>query len=103
MPNYSGVFRWGDSSSLPSVTSGTAVASTAVFGSQTRTIRVMSPVASCRILVHDGTVSSVTVDATGMQLFPSAAPEYFVVTPGQRLGAHVQGVTTASVFVTEAI
>jgi hypothetical protein len=100
---FTGAYRWGASTSLPSITSTSVVASTAVFGSQTRTIRVLCPVASCQVLVIDANISSTVVDATGMQLFPSAAPEYFVVGPGQRLAAHHQGVTTASVFVTEAL
>ena len=101
MPNYNGTIRWGDSSSLPSVTSGTAVASTAVFGSQTRTIRVISPVGSCQVLVSEGTVSSTTVNSRGMLILPGLTPEYMRVSPGQQLYAHLQGVTTAAIWVTE--
>lgn len=102
MPNFSGAFRWGPSTSL-SVTSGTAVASTAVFGSQTRTIRVISPVGSCNALIIDGNVGSVAIDTTGMPILPAIAPEVMTVSPGQRLAAHCQSVTTATVWVTEAL
>lgn len=99
MPNFS-TYRWGATTSLGSVGSGTAVASTAVFGTQTRTIRVVSSVGSCSALVADGAVTSTVVDTTGMYLPPNV-PEYFVVTPGQKLAVHGQSVTTTAVFVTE--
>jgi|SRR5262245_11219076 len=101
MPNFSGAYRWGETTSL-NVTSGTAVASTAVFGTQTRTIRVISSVASCNALVIDANVSSVTVDTAGMYI-PPALPEYFVVGPGQRLAVHGATVTSNTVWVTQGI
>ena len=101
MSNFNGTYRWGATTSLNNVASGTAVASTAVFGSQTRRIRVMSSVGSVSVLVADGAVSSVTVDTTGMLIAPGV-PEYFLVTPGQTLAAHSQSVTTTGVYVTEA-
>ena len=99
MPNYSGNWRWGATTSLGSIASGTAVAS-AVFGSQTRIVRVISSVGSCSVLISDAAVTSTVVDNTGMYIAPGF-PEYFVVTPGQRINAHQQGVTTTSIFVTE--
>lgn len=99
MPNF-GAYRWGATTSLGSVTSGTAVASTAVFGTQTRTIRVISSVGSCSVLVSDAAVASTAIDTTGMLISPGV-PEYFVVSPGQRLSAHGQSVTTTAVYVTE--
>ena len=94
-------YRWGGSSSL-AVTSGTAVLSTAVFGSQTRTIRVMTTAAAVSVLVTDAAVSSTAVDTTGMPL-PLNVPEYFIVTPGQKLAAHSQSATSTAVWVTEGV
>ena len=102
MANFSGAHRWGPSTSL-SVGSTTAVASTAVFGTQCRTIRVISAVGSCNALVIDATVSSVLVDTTGMLILPGLPPEPIQVGPGQRLALHGRSVTTAVVWVTEAL
>ena len=92
--------RWGGSTSL-AVGSTTAVASTAVFGTQCRTIRVQSTVGSCNALVIDGDVSSLVVNTTGMPLVPGLPPEYIQVGPGQRLALHGQSVTTAVVWIAE--
>src|SRR5262245_25076482 len=99
MPNI-GAYRWGPTTSL-NVTSGTAVAS-AVFGSQTRTVRIISTVASCNALVSDAAVSSAAVDTGGMYLAPGAA-EYLIVGPGQRLNVHSQTVTSTVLWMTEGV
>ena len=100
MPNFSGAYRWGGTTSL-NVTSGTAVAS-AVFGSQTRTVRVISAVASCNVLISDAAVASAAVD-TGGAYMPPGVPDYLVVGPGQRFNVHSQTVTSNVVWMTEAI
>ena len=94
-------FRPGATTSL-NVTSGTVVAS-AVFGSQTRMIRMISSAASCNILISDAAVASTAVDTGGVLVLPSTAPEFLAVGPGQRLNVHSQTVTSSVLWVTEGL
>lgn len=75
-------------------TSTTSAASTA-FGAQTYQIRVCADVAT-HIRIGDGTPAAVAADT----LLPANVPEYFTVTPGQRIAA-VLGTGTGNLSVTE--
>lgn len=69
-----------------------ASAATTAFGPQTYQIRVVST-AAVQIRISDGTPTAVATDS----LLPANLPEYFAVTPGQKLAA----LGTATVSVTE--
>jgi len=75
-------------------TSTTSAASNA-FGTQTRQVRVVATVAT-NIRISDGTPTAVTTDP----LLPANLPEYFTVTPGQKIAA-ILGSGTGTLNVTE--
>jgi hypothetical protein len=92
-------FRWGASQSV-SVTSGTTPASSAVFGSQTRQIRVVTDRA-VNLLITDGAVTSTAINTTGAML-PANVVDYLTVTPGQRLSPTISGTaSTTTLTITE--
>ena len=89
---FNGGYRWGPSQSL-AVASG-AAGSSAVFGSQTRLVRLMSTL-PCTVLISETpSVSSTVVNNTGVPLAANV-PEIVRVTPGQRLSA-TQGTASAT-------
>jgi hypothetical protein len=81
--------RLGASQNLAST--GTSSA-TAAFGAQTLYVRVLAT-AAVQVRISDGTPTAVTTDTA---LAPNI-PEYFIVTPGQKLAS----IGTATVNVTE--
>ncbi len=77
--------RLGTVNNVTIATTSTAVASTA-FGAQTYQIRVAAPAACFALVVTPLTAS--TTDATAATtsaLIPANSPEYFKVSPGQKL------------------
>jgi hypothetical protein len=89
--------RQGSSRSNPAIAtqkivlSGSSVASNA-FGSQTYQIRVVAD-AAVNIIIGDGTPTALASSA----LLPANWPEYFTVTPGQKIAP----LGTGNVYVTE--
>ena len=79
--NYLGVGRLGATQSI-SVGSSSGT-STAVFGSQTRTIRIMATQPIAFLIGDAPSVSSTVINNTGATM-PASVVEYFLVTPGQR-------------------
>src|SRR5215510_5303171 len=82
---------------------GTSVAAINPFGAQTYQVRVVvfnagGTVTSARIRIGDGTPTATTADAA----IPLNVPEYFTVTPGQKIAGILTGTTpTATMSVTE--
>ncbi len=76
-------------------TSTTSAAATNAFGAQTYQIRVVATVAT-NIKIGNGSVTATTSDP----LVPANVPEYFTVTPGQKIAA-ILGTGTGSLYVTE--
>ncbi len=85
--------------------SGTSAAVTNPFGAQTYQIRVVvfnagGTVTSARIRIGDGTPTATTTDAA----IPLNTPEYFTVTPGQKIAGILTGSTpTATMSVSEIV
>jgi hypothetical protein len=79
------------------LTVGAASAASAVFGEQTRQIRV-SATAACRIRVGDGTPIAAATDA----YLPANVVEYIQVTPGQKIAA-IQETSSGKLSVTEIL
>jgi hypothetical protein len=85
--------------------SGTSAAVANPFGAQTYQIRVVvfntaGTVTSARIRIGDGTPTATTTDAA----IPLNTPEYFTVTPGQKIAGILTGTTpTATISVTEIV
>jgi hypothetical protein len=83
--------------------SGTSAAITNPFGAQTFQLRVVvfnagGTVTSARIRIGDGTPTATTTDAA----IPLNLPEYFTVTPGQKIAAILTGTSpTATMSITE--
>lgn len=73
--------RLGATNNVVVATTSTAVASSA-FGAQTMTIRVAAT-GTCFIKISDGSPTATTTDT---QIMPNY-PEYFIVTPGQKVSA----------------
>jgi hypothetical protein len=93
--------RLGAAQDVPLIGTG-STASTA-FGAQTYQIRVCAfnptgTVTSIRIRIGDGTPSAVATDTA----IPLNWPEYFTVTPGQKIAGILTGTTpTVTLSVTE--
>ena len=86
--------------STQSLTLGSSAgASTAVFGSQTYTIRVACNQQAQYIVGSSPSVSSTTILQTGA-LLPSGAIEWVSVAPGERLSA-ITSSTSALLTITE--
>lgn len=85
--------------------SGASAAVTNSFGAQTCQIRVVvfnagGTVTSARIRIGDGTPTATTSDTA----IPLNMPEYFTVTPGQKIAGILTGTTpTATMSVTEIV
>ncbi len=85
------------------VLSGTSAAVTNPFGAQTYQVRVVvfnagGTVTSARIRIGDGTPTAIATDA----VIPLNLPEYFTVTPGQKIAGILTGTSpTATMSVTE--
>jgi hypothetical protein len=77
--SFQPTFRLIAAQNLSSTTSSSA---TAAFGAQTTRIRVVAA-AAVNVRVGDGTPTAVATDT----LLVANYPEYFTVTPGQRLAA----------------
>jgi hypothetical protein len=83
--------------------SGTSTAVTNPFGAQTFQVRVIvfnagGTVTSARVRIGDGTPTATATDAS----IPLNLPEYFTVTPGQKIAAILTGTSpTATMSVTE--
>lgn len=89
--------RLGTVNNVVIATTSTAVASSA-FGSQTYQIRVAAPSACFALVVQPLTAS--TTDATAATtsaLIPANSPEYFKVSPGQKLSVFSASLQTVSV------
>jgi hypothetical protein len=76
-----------------------AAATTAVFGSQTYAIRVITD-KQVRLVVTDGAVTSALALSSGAML-PANVVEYFAVTPGQMLTAVSPVASNATITVAE--
>jgi hypothetical protein len=93
--------RLGTSQDVP--LTGTSAAVINPFGAQTYQVRVVvfnagGTVTSARIRIGDGTPTATTTDAA----IPLNVPEYFSVTPGQKIAGILTGTTpTATMSVTE--
>lgn len=97
MPFNESSARLGATNNVVIATTSTAVAS-AAFGAQTYQIRVAAP-AACYVLVAQPLTAS-TTDATASTTspyLPANQPEYFTVTPGQKLSAFSATTQTISV------
>jgi len=83
--------------------SGASAAVTNPFAAQTFQVRVVvfnagGTVTSARIRIGDGTPTAIPTDAA----IPLNLPEYFTVTPGQKIAAILTGTSpTATMSVTE--
>jgi hypothetical protein len=72
-----------------------ASASSSAFGAQTYGIRVIATT-DCHVKIGDGTVA-----ATNSETYlPADLPEYFTVTPGQKIAA-IRAAADGALFVTE--
>jgi hypothetical protein len=74
-----------------------ASAASAAFGAQTYAIRVVAT-EDCHIKVGDGAVTATAAET----YLPADLPEYFTVTPGQKVAA-VRATADGSLFVTEFV
>jgi hypothetical protein len=93
-----GTYRWGATSSLaPNSTSGS---STAVFGTQTRQIRVATTQPTWLLIDQSPSSTAATIYGTGA-LLPANTVDYITVTPGQRLSAASSTASTANLTITE--
>ncbi|MCC6779770.1 MAG: hypothetical protein IT537_24580 [Hyphomicrobiales bacterium] len=77
------------------IATSTTSAASAAFAANTYQIRVCADVAT-RIRIGDGTPTAVAADT----LVPASLPEYFTVTPGQKIAA-ILGTGTGNLSVTE--
>lgn len=83
--------RLGTANNVAVATTSTAAASSA-FGSQTHQIRVAAT-AACFVKISDGTPTAAATDA----YIPPNFPEYFTVTPGQKISIFSATIQTISV------
>ena len=87
--SFQGASRLGTVAVLSSTGSSSATAS---FGAFTTRVRIVSS-AACNVRISDGTPTAVATDTALVANFP----EYFIVTPGQKLAS----IGTATLNITE--